>query len=46
MDMQENESTETVCCELSHVMRKPVYTICEEQRHRSACAYAPLLFTA
>ena len=25
---------------LSHVMRKPVYVICEQQRHRSACAEA------
>ena len=24
---------------LSHVMRKPVYAICEQQRHRSACAF-------
>ena len=23
---------------LSHVVRKPVYAICEQQRHRSACA--------
>ena len=25
---------------LSHVMRKPVYAICDQQRHRSACASA------
>ena len=25
---------------LSHVMRKPVYAICEQQRRRSACAFA------
>ena len=25
---------------LSHVMRKPVYAICEQQRRRSACASA------
>ena len=25
---------------LSHVMRKPVYVICEQQRRRSACASA------
>ena len=25
---------------LNHVMRKPVYGICEQQRHRSACASA------
>ena len=31
---------------LSHVMRKPVLAICEQQRRRSACASAPLLFTA
>ena len=24
--------------EMSHVMRKPVYAICEQQRQRSACA--------
>ena len=23
---------------MSHLMRKPVYAICEQQRHRSACA--------
>ena len=27
-------------CKLSHVMRKPVYAICEQQRCRSACASA------
>ena len=27
-------------CKLSHIMRKPVYTICEQQRRRSACASA------
>ena len=26
---------------MSHVMRKPVYTLCEQQRPRSACASAP-----
>ena len=26
--------------ELSHVMRKPVYAICEQQRCRSACTSA------
>ena len=25
---------------MSHVMRKPVFAICEQQRHRSACASA------
>ena len=25
---------------MSHVVRKPVYAICEQQRHRSACASA------
>ena len=25
---------------LSHIMRKPVYAICEQQRRRSACASA------
>ena len=25
---------------MSHVMRKPVYSICEQQRRRSACASA------
>ena len=25
---------------LSHVMRKPVYAICKQQRRRSACAFA------
>ena len=25
---------------MSHVMRKPVYAICEQQRRRSACASA------
>ena len=25
---------------MSHVMRKPVYAICEQQRRRSDCAYA------
>ena len=25
---------------MSHVMRKPVYAICEQQRHRSACTSA------
>ena len=25
---------------ISHVMRKPVFAICEQQRHRSACASA------
>ena len=23
----------------SHVMRKPVYAICKQQRHRSACTF-------
>ena len=36
--------------EMSHVMRKPVNALCEQQRRRSACASAhssaPLLFTA
>ena len=27
-------------------MRKPVYAICEQQRRRSACASASLLFAA
>ena len=32
---------------MSHVMRKPVFAICEQQRHRSACASAvSLLFAA
>ena len=26
--------------QLSHVMRKPVYAVCEQQRRRSACASA------
>ena len=26
--------------DMSHVMRKPVYAICEQQRRRSACASA------
>ena len=25
--------------EMSHIMRKPVFTICKQQRHRSACAF-------
>ena len=25
---------------MSHIMRKPVYAICKQQRHRSACASA------
>ena len=25
---------------LSHIARKPIFTICEQQRHRSACASA------
>ena len=38
-----------ICCEvthssaqdkMSHIMRKPVYSICEQQRRRSACASA------
>ena len=29
-----------VCCKMSHVMRKPVYAICEQRRRRSACASA------
>ena len=31
---------ELVLWKLSHVMRKPVYAICKQQRHRSACAFA------
>ena len=30
---------------MSHVIRKPVYTICEQQRRRSACA-SPSLISA
>ena len=30
---------------LSHVMRKPVHAICEQQRCRSACASAQLIST-
>ena len=29
---------------MSHVMRKPVYAICEQQRRRSACTSEPLLY--
>ena len=29
-----------LCCNMSHVMRKPVYAICEQQRRRSACTSA------
>ena len=32
--------TVTVTDNMSHVMRKPVFDICERQRHRSACASA------
>ena len=27
--------------DLSHIMRKPVLAICEQHRHRSACASVP-----
>ena len=26
--------------QMSHIMRKPVYAICKQQRHRSACTFA------
>ena len=26
---------------VSHIMRKPVYAICEQQRLRSACVFGP-----
>ena len=29
---------------MSHIIRKPVYAICEQQRCRSACTSVPLLF--
>ena len=31
---------EKLLIQLSHVMRQPVYAICEQQRRRSACASA------
>ena len=32
------------CFHLSHVMRKHVYAMCEQQRHRSACTSTYLYF--
>ena len=32
-------------CKMSHVMRKPVLAICEQQRHRSACASIRQVFS-
>ena len=29
-----------LCVQMSHIMRKHVYAICKQQRHRSACASA------
>ena len=31
---------------MSHIMRKPVFAICKQQRHRSACASARSLISA
>ena len=43
-EVNKGQHTKVVCNwerdNLSHVMRKPVYAICEQQRRRSVCAAA------
>ena len=34
------QQTHRDVCQVSHVMTKPAFAICEQQRHRSACASA------
>ena len=36
--LETNTSTTLYCVNMSHIMRKPVFAVCEQQRHRSACA--------
>ena len=36
--MEQKQENHSHFSHLSHVMRKPVYAICEQQRRRSACA--------
>ena len=40
MKLSSAHISEMYCSDLSHIMRKPVYAICEQQRRRSACASA------
>ena len=40
LDTQVDQSTTPEGKLSPHIMRKPVYAICEQQRRRSACAYA------
>ena len=40
-DCMDAQADLCLCCShMSHVMRKPVYAICEQQRRRSVCAFA------